>query len=784
MRKTDISKYTDKIDVQPKNPSAVLALLSAIGRVVATVLMIVVMAGIIVGVSVGIYIFGLANEPTGIDLTARSMNQTSFIYTKNPETGQFEEYQTLYGTENRIWVNLNKMPKYMPQAIVAIEDKRFYDHHGVDWKRTGSAVVSLLTGSDNYGGSTITQQLIKNITGDKEVSMTRKLREIFRALNIEKEYSKDDIVEAYLNVVNFGNNCQGVEAAAQLYFDKPISECTVCECAAIAGITQNPTYFNPLIYPENNKERRELVLSEMYDQEMLTKAEYDAAMQESKTLTFVGWQKPQDDDEEEAVNVQNWYIDQMFYDLRRDLAKYYNISEDAASDKLYTEGLKIYCAMDLEAQEMIENEALTFNTDSDYDLQIGMTMIGFDGRVIATVGSSKEKTVNLEWDRASHSVLQPGSSIKSIIPYPLAIEMGIYNYSSLVKDDPYEKWQWITAEDGTGKWKAGPDNAYPGFNHYMTVAEAIAWSSNAGAVQTINLVGTHDAYNQAVSNLGFSHLANADAENLGALSIGGMEGGVTVREMAAAIQYVGNGGLYFAPYTYYYVTDTNGKIILDNRNNIPIEAYSPETAYIMNRLLRYNVLTSQHSASQQAQIDGWDIVGKTGTTDYTHDIWFVGASPYSALACWVGYDQPASIPSAYGDLAAVTWQKVMAKYLADKDVGQPHKTFDELIRPTNIVEGTFCKGSGLLAGPSCTDTDTGYYVAGHLPQLCDGIHKVGVGDVVATEPPTDPLTEPETDEPTDEPTEEPIDEPTDEPIDEPVDEPDDPGTDEPNPEEP
>ena len=740
MRKTDISKYTDKIDVpQGKQTSGIGAFFSAIGRLLLTVLMVLLIAGVIVGVSLGIYIWGLANEPTGIDLNARSLNLSSFIYTKNPNTGEFEEYQTLYGVENRIWVDLNDMPKYMPEAIIAIEDKRFLEHHGVDWTRTGSAIVSLLTGSDNYGGSTITQQLIKNITDDNEVSLTRKLREIFRALNIEKEYSKDDIIEAYLNVVNFGNNCQGVEAASQMYFNKSISECSVCECAAIAGITQNPSRWNPLIYPENNKYRRELVLSEMYDQGKLTKAEYDAAMKESENLTFVtgssSGESSEDDDDDDDIHIQNWYIDQMYFDLCRDLAKYYGISEGAASEKLYTEGLKIYCAMDIDTQEMIENVALTFNADYDYDLQCGMTMVDFDGRVIATVGSSKEKEGNLDWDRASHSVLQPGSSIKSIIPYPLAIDLGIYNYSSLVMDQPYEKWR----TDGYGGWIAGPDNAYGSYNQYMTLPEAVAWSSNAGAVQTINLIGTQDAYNQATSNLGFRHLAEEDANNLGALSIGGMVGGVTVREMAAAITYVGNGGLFYEPYTYYYVTDASGNIILDNRNNTPIEAYTPETAYKMNRALRHNVLTSQHSASQYAQISGWDIVGKTGTTDDSKDIWFVGASPYSTLAVWMGYDQPDTVP--YGSLAAITWQKVMSNYLADKTV----KEFD---MPATVIPATYCKGSGLLAASFCYDTDTGYYSIGDMPGYCDGYHKAGGGvaptpDIPAEEPSAaDPVEDP------------------------------------------
>ncbi|MBQ6336791.1 MAG: penicillin-binding protein [Ruminococcus sp.] len=729
MRKTDISKYTDKIDMPPKKQNGVKGFFSLIGRGLLTVFMILLVAGIIVGISVGIYVLKIANEPTGIDLNARSLNLSSFIYVENPESGKFEEYQTLYGTENRIWVDMSEMPKAMGDAIIAIEDKRFYEHKGVDWYRTGSAILSLVTGRSNYGGSTLTQQLIKNITDDNEVSLTRKLREIFRALNIEREYSKDDILEAYLNVVNFGNNCQGVEAASELYFDKPIGECSIAQCAAIAGITQNPSRWNPLVYPENNKERRETVLDQMYEQGKITKEEYDAAMAESATMTFVGAGESSDDeDEEDTIEVQNWYIDQMYYDLCRDLAKYYDISEDAASLKLYTEGLKIYCAMDKEAQDMIESEALKSNVDYDWDLQTAMTMVDYDGRVIATVGSSKEKEGNLDWDRASHSVLQPGSSIKAVIPYPLAIDQGIYNYSSLVKDQPIEKWR----EDGYGGWIAGPSNAYSGYYEYMTLPEALSWSSNAAAVQTMELIGTGTAFEHATKNMGFHNLNEQDEKNVGSLSLGGMVGGVTVREMAAAMEYVGNGGLYYEPYTYYYVTDQNDTIILDNRNNQPVEAYTPETAYKMNRALKYNVMTSTHTASSYAQIQGWDIVGKTGTTDYDRDLWFVGASPYCTMACWVGYDQPDSV-NYYG-LATIIWQKVMSNYLQNK----PYKEFT---MPDTIIPATYCKGSGLLAASYCTNTATGYFTEKDMPEYCMGIHTAGAlvgGNSVPTEISTTP----------------------------------------------
>ena len=289
-RETDISQYKD---IQPEiNPAVrkvnpIKRFFKALGKFIFTIFSVCVVAGLIAVISLGIYIASLASEPTGIDLRAKSLNQTSFIMVQNSD-GKFEQYQTLYSTENRIWVDNQKIPQAMKDAVVSIEDKRFFDHHGVDWTRTLSAVVSLASGTDSYGGSTITQQLIKNITDDNEVSLTRKMREICKALKLENEYTKDEILEAYLNVVNFGNNCQGVESAAQLYFDKSIENCSIAECAAIAGITQNPSKWNPLSYPENNKIRREIIINEMYDQGKITEDEYDAAMKESANMTFVG----------------------------------------------------------------------------------------------------------------------------------------------------------------------------------------------------------------------------------------------------------------------------------------------------------------------------------------------------------------------------------------------------------------------------------------------------------------------------------------------------------------
>lgn len=688
--------------------SGVKTFFTMLRKLLVTVIMVCIFAGIILTVSAVSYVIGIANEPLGIDLEAKSLNLTSFIYCENPKTGKFEEYQTLYDTENRVWVDFDEIPKAMKDAIIAIEDKRFEEHNGVDWIRTGGAVLSLFTGQDSYGGSTITQQLIKNVTLDNDVSLTRKIREIFRALKLEDEYNKDQILEAYLNVVNFGNNCQGVQAAAKLYFNKDIADCSIAECAAIAGITQNPSLWNPLVYPENNKERREDVLYEMYNQGKITEAEYNDALEESENMEFVGFQySDEDEDDETDTQEWNWYIDVMFRDLRRDLAEKYNITEDAAEEKIYTEGLKIYCAMDIEMQEFMEDTALSVSSfASDEDLQTAFTLVESDGRIVGTVGSSDEREGKLLFDRAN-TPLQPGSSIKPVLPYPSAIEQEKLNYSSLVEDQPYDKWAYYN-----GQWHSGPNNVYGYYNDYMTVADAIEWSSNAVAVRVLDLAGVSYCYDKATNGFGFENLdPEQDSVNLGGLSLGGLSGGVTVREMASAYNYLITGGKYYEPYTYYYVTDQNDNIILDNRSNDGVQVYSEETAGIMNRLLHYNVTTAQHTQAWRARVSGWDIIGKTGTSDEDKDSWFCGCSPYASLAVWTGYDEPQTI-TGNGSINSITiFQKVMAEYLSDK------KNINYEL-PETIISARYCKDTGLLASSSCSNTDIGYYAKDNLPSYC------------------------------------------------------------------
>ncbi len=705
MRTTDISKYKEKETKSKgdKNISPVKKVIDCAVKVLLTALLVCFIAGVIVCMNVLIYLVGLYQQPSGIDLDARSLNLSSFVYVQNPETEEFEEYQTLYGSEDRVWVEYDEMPPHLFDAIIAIEDRRFLDHHGVDWLRTGKAVMNLaLSGDDSYGGSTITQQLIKNLTHDDEASINRKVREIIKALKVEQEYTKDEILEAYLNVVNFGGSCQGVEAAANRYFDKSIKDCSIAECAAIVGITQNPSAWDPFIYPDNNKYRRELIIDEMYAQEKITEEEYNAAMEESANMEFADPSLGNVDIN--SGDVQNWYQDELVYDLAADLAELYGISEDAAIDKLYTEGYKIYSAMDKEAQEIIEEEAVNINKESDPDLQIGMSLIAPDGRVIATAGSSVKKEANLIHNRATMSYLQPGSSYKPVVAYPYALERNLIHFSSYIPDKPIEAWVY---DDGTH----GPHNwYYTEHKNGLMTYDAIEWSSNCCAAQCVDMIGGPSvAYDHATNFLGFEHFMESDRYSYSTFSLGGPDGGVSPREMANAYTYLINGGKNYKPYTYYYVTDSRGNIILDNRERIGVQAYSKDTATIMNRLLCYNVENCQSTSAWRARVYGWEICGKTGTTNDDYDSWFCGVSPYASLAVWTGFDDPARINDT--TVATDTFAAVMGRFLEDKeDIGYDLSD--------GVVEAEFCTITGKLADKTCKTKETGYYTEDNMPSKC------------------------------------------------------------------
>ena len=600
MKKTNINKYKGEFykksynSTNDNNSATKVGLaknvIKLILKFLLTITTVLVITGLVVTVSLTIYILSLSSDEIDFDITATRLHLTSKVYV-NDENGVPQEYSSFHSIENRVWVDFDKIPLNMKNAVI-----------------------------------TITQQLIKNLTDDNEVSLTRKLREIFRAINFEKKYSKDEILEAYLNVVNFGNGCRGVQSAANTYFGKNINECDIAQCAAIAGITQNPSAFNPLIYPENNKKRRDTVLLEMYNQEMISYDEYKKAIEESNNMTF---SKSSNNEVEssEKTEYRNWYIDTLYSDVHRDLVERLGISETAATDMILTQGLKIYCCMDRNAQEIAENVAKgTDVVPNDDELQLGYFMMDFNGRVLAVVGGKGEKEGDLLFNMATDAVRQPGSAIKPVGVYAPAIDLGLLNYSSILKDEP------ITEINGA-PW---PRNSYGSYNGNMSIQAAIQYSSNAAAVQALAKLTPQKSGEFLKNKLHFSTLEPE------------------------------NGGKYYKPYTYSKVEDRNGKVLLDNENVAPTQAISSQTATVMNKLLR-TVVTS--GTGTHANISGWDIIGKTGTTDDIYDSWFVGESPYAVAGVWIGYETPRTV--TYYTAAKNIWKAIMSQYLADK----PNKDF-------------------------------------------------------------------------------------------------------------
>lgn len=691
MRKKDISRY----NLNSKDLRRLTGERSLLAKGLLTAgAILLINVTVFVLIFVG-YIISVVNDRVEYDVRANKLQLTSIIYVMD-ENGKMKEYNKAYSAENRIWVDFNEMPKYMKDAIIAIEDKRFYAHHGVDWIRTVGAVCNLALGTGSYGGSTLTQQAIKNLTGENDVSITRKIKEIFRAINFEKEYSKDEILELYLNIVNFGNGCRGVQAAANTYFDKDIKNCSLAECAAIAGITQNPTKYNPLLYPENNQERRETVLSEMLDQGKIGQDEFDRAMEESRELVFSKSHKP----ESVAANVpiRNWYVEALFKDIVEDLMAKYKISRASAQDILFKQGLKIYCAVDEKAQSAAESVISTESLmPKDKNLELGYMMMNYDGRVLASVGSRSKKTGNMLFDRANSAKRQAGSCIKPISVYAPAIDMGLYNYGSVVKDEPLPNFY--------GRGKPGPNNWYKSYKGRVPLVWAIQQSANAPAAQTLQELTYQKSFDFLTQKLGFAHLDPEDRTSGGALALGGFHGGATVREMTAAFQIFGNGGMYNKPYTYFYVLDRNGKVLLDNRDNIGRRAISSQTATIMNRLLRQVIVAG---TGRGADIENWEVVGKTGTTNDDKDSWFVGLTPEAVAGIWTGYDSPKRIrETAY---AKRIWREIMVRFLE----GKAAKTYNF---DPNVRTCRYQLNSGEFAATDDgTATAIGYFANNDMPK--------------------------------------------------------------------
>lgn len=709
--------------------------LRAIGGVfkcILTILLIGVITASIVGCVMVVYVVTSFNGSEGIpDLKNISLNETSIIYTMNQETGEYEEYQRVQGA-NSIWTSLDEIPLNMQNAIIAIEDKRFREHYGVDWKRTVAAFANLVLpgNSQKFGGSTITQQLIKNLSKDDDVKISRKIREIFRAIEMERNYAtKDEILEAYLNILPLSGNIVGVGAAANYYFAKDVQDLSLAECALIAGITQNPSKYNPYLHPDNIKQRQKVVLSEMYKLGFITEDEYKQAY--NQELVFKNGVR--------IPTVQDYYNDLLTEDVIQALMDNYGYTREYAAQMFFYGGLRIYSYENPELQKKAED---IFADDANFpahiksdkeDPQGAITVIDYDGRLVATVGGRGKKEANRILNRAVTSTRQPGSSMKPIAVYAPAIDLNLITYSTIMQDKP------ITLENGDS-W---PNN-YGNYRYgSMPIEEAIQRSLNTIPAQLIEQLTPRRSFDFLVNSLHLTTLVESRVVNgevktdvVPALSLGGLTDGVRCIEMAAAYAVFGNGGLYNKPVTFYQVRQgEDGPVILEN-TPANVRVLSEDTSYVMNRLLQ-RVITGPYGTARGSGIGNFETFGKTGTTNDDKDAYFVGGTPYYVAACWTGYDNNQTL--RYTTYARSLWKKTMDAL----HQGLEPKSFDS---KGTTVEKTYCYDTGMIATPGCPRTAVGVYKADNVPGECT-LHGGG-GETTAAPTTTTEVETPPTPAPT------------------------------------
>ena len=767
---------------EPKEPKEKSRhpILRFLGRAIATVVCLGIMLGCLVSVGAVLYVVqATANDGDLLDLDNIELSQSSVVMATDPDTGAQVEYATLRSSNShRVWADLEQIPTNLQYAFICTEDKDFYNEPGVNFKRTIGAMVNeylLPIYSSKQGASTLEQQLIKNLTDDDSASgiegALRKLREIYRALCLSRSYSKETILEAYLNTISFTGTIQGVQTAANEYFNKDVSQLTLWECATIASITKNPTNYNPYTNPENLINRRNFLMYNMWQQGVISEEDYRNAAAQPLVLA-------EDDSSKKNTSVTSYFTDALFSELVQDIMAKENISESEAQKLLYTGGFTIEATVNTKVQSAMENlmrndgdayfpagwheEEVTSISDDDVQVmnedgtpktrtgedgtvyyyrnvrtQAAMVTLDYDGNVVALVGGVGEKTKSLSLNRAYSVTRQTGSTIKPIGAYALGVEYGLVNWSTMLNNSPlYQKQDMIIRDEDycrknglmglsdkqlrkyPNAWRSWPRNY--GDNTDLPLWNGLARSLNTIAVRVGDLVGASNIFNFVYNTLQLDTLDPTNDVGLAQMVMGSQTHGVTPVALAAAFQIFYDGE-YTTPHLYTRVLDRDGNIYLEN-NATSYQALTSDTAYVMNRLLKNVLYSSVGTASgRYPNSNGMESFGKTGTASDEKDLWFVGGTPYYVTAVWWGYDAPYDMTKTMTKQQAKTrtcvtaWKALMEQVQADL----PYKAFPA---SDGVVERRYCTQSGLLASGSCPSTAVGYYRADDLPATCNYSH--------------------------------------------------------------
>ncbi|MBD5134225.1 MAG: transglycosylase [Clostridiales bacterium] len=724
-----------------------LTIIIRILQLIGTLLLIGVITGCFMVCFAAVYVKTVVMPNTYLRLEDYYMNENSVVYYEDKETKELVELQTLKGTESRELIEYEQLPEDLINAYIAVEDKRFPTHNGVDWKRTANGVLRMFTGGNIQGGSTITQQLIKNITENNDVTVNRKIQEIFTALELESNYTKKEILTYYLNEIYMGNSCRGVQAAAKYYFGKNVWELDLAECASLAGITNNPSLYAPYgqvevvrytckeckaynlttrpdvcencgaknsydngavwTNREYNKARQELILKLMADPEIspdgayITEAERDAAIAETLVFTKDIRNDPDNAEDPDGTEtktssaIYSWYVEEAIREATKALQESTHLSEDMCRRRVFSGGLKIITAFDPDVQAAVD---AVYNDRSNLDqvstktgnrAMSSITVVDNSTGYVVALGSTAEKKLNRGSIWPVTTVRQPGSSIKPLSVYSPALEMGLISPATVVDDNP----QLLNGN----VW---PTNSPKGYRGLTTVLDGLTRSVNTIALRVLDMVTPQAAYDYLTQRYGITSLEAYHVTSSGQflsdidrspMSMGGLTFGISTFEMAAAYATFPRGGEFKKATTVLEIQDADGNMILDNRPE-PQYVIKATTAYYINSMLTNVVNTGTGTA---ARLSGMTAAGKTGTTNNRFDLWFCGYTPYYTASVWTGFPTNERIDRGDGsNPSAVLWQKVMSRLHEGKEN-------QEFAVPETLNTYQICRDCGKKALEEC-----------------------------------------------------------------------------------
>ena len=689
-------KYKIKRKKHPKLKRAILI------TILVILLAMIIFAGIMIG-----KIYGLCKEAKLDIQDITGQDENSVVKDISGNT-----IAVLNGDENRETITISEMSQYIPKAFVAIEDERFYEHKGVDIKRTAAATITYILngGNSSFGGSTITQQLVKNLTDEDDRTWQRKVKEMARAYYLEQDLSKSQVLELYLNLIFLGGRAYGVEVASNYYFSKSASELTLAESAFLAGINNSPNAYNPFSTEQEDidqiKTRTKIVLDKMRElgtghQAGISEEEYQTAIAELEAgLAF-----------KEGTIIQvmhSYHTDAAINQVKNDLIEKYGWTEERANYYIKSGGLTIYTTQNTDIQTIMEEEVKKeeyieysrYQTDENGNALTAQTaMVLMDhktGYVLATVGGIGEKTTAFGLNRATQSKRQPGSSMKPIAVLCPGIDQGIITAGSVYDDIPYS----------SGKYQEFKNYGHT-YKGLTTVRYAIAASQNIPMLKAINDIGI-DRSVEYLNSVGITGIT--DGQKNMTIALGSLD--VTPLQMAAAYAAIANDGVYIEPTFYTKVVDSSGNVVLEAEQESRT-VMSAGAAYIVKEILTEVV---RSGAGGYAAISGISVGVKTGTTSGDADRWFCGFTPYYTAATWYGYDSDRELVRAVVNPSGRIWDGVMEPI----HQGLAAAKFSDT-RPNTVTTATICRASGKLATDACRNDPRGnqvyteYYLKGTVP---------------------------------------------------------------------